>query len=164
VSHLQALNDREHMRYSRQRDGRHTAETQRLYIDTAAANDLVLLDILADKKGRVRPKTVGFLACHLDRINRTMDMELMILPAACDKRYGVEAWQAVMDYWLSHGVAKVEAGLMASNFAMRSICNNTSMKYEGIRRAHFHIGAPAVPRDDLILYGKTAPGIRGLCP
>jgi RimJ/RimL family protein N-acetyltransferase len=146
--HIAALNNKEHMRFSDARYRNHDQASQTVYLKIAGP-DCVLLDLLDRRNGQ----SVGSMSCYLDHLNGVVDMGLMIVPEYCGHRFGREAWETVMRYWLTDGhMDKIEAGMMAANTAMANVCMATHMKYEGCRRYHFRFGTE---RLDLVMYGKT---------
>jgi len=149
-SHVAALNDREHMRWSEQRRLVHSKETQRGYI--ASANEyFVLLDL---QRAESLVTSVGSMSCVIDRDNRVVNMGIMVIPGECNKGYGKEAWTAVMNYWLTGGgMVRVEAGMMADNFAMRDLCSSTGMEYDGTKLSYFQINDNS--RQDMVMFGKV---------
>ena len=139
------LNDRDIMMYSEQRHTKHSTESQEIYLE--ALNPL-------DRYMEIHSNgaLIGTLSAHVDEFNDVADVGILIGERkARGKGFGTEAWQAFCDHLLDHGVRKIEAGCMGSNFGMLHIFRNTGMYYEGRRFAHFVVGDDAV---DMVMYGK----------
>ena len=145
-SHIAALNNQQHMRYSEQRHTIHDQASQEVYIRSVTP-DKVLLDLCHREAG----ESIGSMSCYLDWLHRTCDMGIMVIPSWTNRGLGREAWGAVMDYWLGRGF-KVEAGMMAGNHAMIALCETTGMKYEGERDNHFQVNGRPM---GLVLYGRS---------
>lgn len=147
-SHVSALNDKHHMRFSEQRRKHHSRHTQEEYIHSAN-KDLLLLDL---RKPQQIFASVGSMSCWLDHDNKRVDLGIMIVPSECGKNYAMEAWTAVMNYWLGRGY-KVEGGCMADNFAMSYIMYKSGMTLEGTRIGHFLLDDGT--RAAVLLYGRV---------
>lgn len=97
---------------------------------------------------------IGTIAAHVDENNGVADLGIMIHWEFARLGYGTEAWKAASD-WLLDGppkLGKLEASCMATNIAMRRICEKTGMFSEGERKNHFlsQEGHPV----SMMMYGK----------
>lgn len=147
-SHVRALNDKEHMRYSEQRRRFHDRETQYAYLESA--NERLLLLDLQERSPILY--SIGSMSCHIDPDNKVVDLGIMIIPSEANKGYGTEAWRAVMNEWLKRSY-KVEAGCMYNNFPMRDVMIECGMEYEGTRARHYLLEDGT--RTDWVLYGRA---------
>jgi len=138
------LNDPVVMRYSEQRHYHHTIETQRKYISMYDEENFFL--------GLYHQGILlGTASIFTDPPNQTANVGIMIGERSMwRKGLGLEAWQAVCDKTLEK-MRKVEAGCMACNVSMMSICSHYGMMEEGRQEDHFLInGQPT----DLVHWGK----------
>ena len=152
-THLDALNDRYHMRFSEQRRVVHTKDIQRVYISTVGDESeqpeqqwMTLLD-LKIKQGH----TLGSMSCRYDQNNRVANIGIMIIPSMTAKFYGYEAWFEVMSHLLKHDY-KVEAGCRSDHTAMRRIMERSGMLHEGTLLDHFLLEDGS--RANCLLYGR----------
>ena len=143
--HVDALNDKYHMRFSEQRFIDHTRMTQRRYIDSAPGKLLLPLDLAT------AVESIGSMSCHLDFNNRVVNLGIMIIPTQAKQRYGFEAWSYVMQRWLRDDW-KVEAGCRGDHYAMRSIMVRSGMLHEGTLLNHFLLEDGS--RANCLLYGR----------
>lgn len=99
---------------------------------------------------------VGTIAARIDTNNEIADIGILIHHEYAGKGYGTEAWAAVCNTLLNSPspIRKVEAGCMATNKAMRRLCEKTGMFFECERKNHFlsNEGHPV----GLVMYGKWA--------
>lgn len=139
------LNDPITMQYSEQRHVRHTIDSQRNYILLYRGENLLLLI-------RQNKRVIGTLSIMVDEPNNIADVGILIGDRACwGKGFGLEAWKAACDLKFADGIRKIEAGCMADNISMMSICQRYDMMEEGRRDHHFlHNGLPV----DLVHWGK----------
>jgi [ribosomal protein S5]-alanine N-acetyltransferase len=132
--------------FSEQRHYHHTIKTQQDYMfNTFIGADQYLGLYL---NGRL----IGTMAIHTDFPNKVSNVGLMIGDTACwGQGLGYEAWQAVCDRLFENNVRKIEAGCMACNHSMMSICSHYGMMEEGRQEDHFlHHDIPV----DLVHWGK----------
>ncbi len=141
------LNDPVVVRYSEQRHHRHTVASQRRYIEMFA-NRNHLLSIFYCEDNIL----IGSATILADLPNDVADIGIMIGERSMwGKGLGLEAWTAVCDRCLTGGFRKVEAGCMACNVSMMSICSHYGMMEEGRQEDHFLCnGQPT----DLVHWGK----------
>ena len=126
------LNDLDVMRYSEQRHREHTKATCRQYVRSFdhQMNHLWSIHNL-DKE------FVGTITAYRDEFNQIANMGILIGKPYQGRHYGKEAWQAVMDWLLTQGVRKIEAGAMAVNEPMLKIFRSTWMQLEAEQKNHF---------------------------
>lgn len=146
-SHIDALNDREHMRYSDQRHGHHDESNQRLFLESQCPNFWVL-DLVRKKDHR----SVGTMTVTLDWNNSVANLGLLIIPEVTRRGYGLEAWNAVIDHLFEIGVYKIEAGTPLPNAGMLEIFSQSGMKVEGYRSDAFLLDNGV--RTDIVLAGR----------
>ena len=127
------LNSSKLMKHSEQRHKEHTYESQREYIDSRDWPEYGGI--------YVGGNIIGTVGAELDWDNGVANVGIMIGSESHNgKGFGTEAWGAYCRFLLSQvGLRKIEAGLMASNLAMASLCLRSGMKEEGIRRGHFKV-------------------------
>ncbi len=139
------LNDPEVVRYSEQRHKTHTFESQLEYIKSFNTNQLLSI-FLGDK-------FIGTMSVYHDDQNKVADVGIMIGDKSeWGQGFGFEAWQALCDGLLHHGIRKVEAGCMSTNWPMRSICKKHGMREEGSRWGHYLLDKNETA--DMLLFGK----------
>lgn len=149
--HVAWLNDKEVVRYSEQRHMTHTMETQHSYLATFPVDSRIWL---ISVKPESALGTIGTIAAYIDPNNAVANMGILIgEKAAWGQGYGTEAWRAVMRHLPEIGVQKIEAGCMAINASMNTICATSGMTLEGMRMFHFDCGDF---RSHLMLYGVMA--------
>ncbi len=139
------LNDPFTMQYSEQRHVHHTIYTQLDYISLYQDENL-LLGIYTGKA------LIGTISVMVDAPNNTANIGILIGDRSkWGKGYGFEAWKAVCDMKFKDGIRKIEAGCVADNVSMMSICSRYDMIEEGRQDDHFiYNGLPA----DLVHWGK----------
>ena len=140
------LSNAETIRYSEQRWQHHTISTQLEYIRSLAEQDVYLAIYCAQIM-------IGTISAHIDPYNQIANVGILIGDASTwGKGFGNEAWKAFCDSLLKEsGYRKVEAGCMACNVAMMSICSHYGMMEEGRQDDHFLCRGVAV---DLVHWGK----------
>ncbi len=99
---------------------------------------------------------IGTISAHIDQNNEIADLGILIHHEYTGKGYGREAWAAVCGLLLNrpHKLRKIEAGMMATNIAMRKLCEQTGFFCEGERKNHF-ISKEGHPVG-LVMFGKWA--------
>lgn len=143
--HIRWLNDPEVVRYSEQRHVKHTVDSQYKYAMSFNGTANEHCEIYVDGT------PIGSMTAYIDRHNSVADMGIMIGEKRYwGKGYGKEAWETFMQYLLSNGIRKVEAGCMGANFPMIKICRDSGMIEEGRRRNHFQIGSEL---SDMVYFG-----------
>lgn len=138
------LNDPEITKYSEQRHKKHTIRSQMSYIRNSERLFGIYqrgLDIL-----------IGSIAAHYDSPNLVANVGIMIGDREnMGKGYGYEAWELFCNCLFEIGIRKVEAGCMAINRPMMSICSKYGMMEEGRQQDHFLYRDFAV---DLVHWGR----------
>lgn len=134
------------VRFSEQRHRKHTIKSQSIYMSLFNNMDYYL-GIYLDEDILIGTATV-----LQDAPNRTANIGIMIGDHSIwGFGYGYEAWLAICDRILGGVTRKVEAGCMACNTSMMSICSRYGMMEEGRQEDHFLYHD--VPMD-LVHWGK----------
>lgn len=129
------LNDPDVVRYSEQRHKRHNMETQRSYLGHFLHGHDQYREIYHGST------LIGSITANIDEPNSIANVGILIGDKSkWGQGFGTEAWKAFCDHLLIHGVRKLEAGTMATNFGMISIFRKTGMRIEGTRYCHFLVG------------------------
>lgn len=141
----QWLNDPQVMQYSEQRHHIHTIESQRTYYKMFSGSNLFLAVYTGSEM-------IGTMTVYTDDYNGIANVGILIGDRSkWGLGYGHDAWATVCDYLIKSGTRKIEAGCMAINKPMMSICQHYGMVEEGRQKDHFVInGKPS----DLVHWGK----------
>jgi len=129
------LNDPDVVRYSEQRHRTHSLESCRAFV--AGFNNgpsrLWAIERTADGLH------IGNIHADIDSANRLADVAVLLgAREVWGQGYGLEAWNAVLDWLLgSGGIRKAVAGCMQSNAAMVRIMAHSGMVPDGTRSAHY---------------------------
>ena len=94
---------------------------------------------------------VGTISAYRDEFNQIANMGILIGKPYQGRRYGKEAWQAVMDWLFTQGVRKIEAGTMAVNEPMLKVFRASWMQLEAEQKNHFLWNNQPI---GLLLYAK----------
>ncbi len=142
------LNDKELMRYSRQRRIHHDRENCLEYLKgfRSTANHFWSIERRSDGK------QIGTMTAYIDRENRVADVGILIgAPGARGTGLGREAWGLALDHlFRSEDMRKVTGGASAANAPMIRIFEHWGMLLEGTRRKQDLIdGEPC----DVVLFG-----------
>jgi RimJ/RimL family protein N-acetyltransferase len=123
--YLRWLNDRDLMRYSRQRLQVHTTESCREFRQDLARNGHLFWAIETEHGG----VHIGNLVAYLFLDETRADLSILIgHPSAHGMGYGLEAWQAVAGYLMSGEIVqKITAGTPRDNAAMLAIMSRSGM-------------------------------------
>jgi [ribosomal protein S5]-alanine N-acetyltransferase len=126
------LNDAVTMRYSNQRFRRHTRESSLAYLQSFDGTPNLFLSIRRRSDGLA----LGTMTAYLAEPHGTADMGILIGERACwGQGYGLDAWQALLDWLLrDRGLRKVTAGTLECNAAMLRLMEKSGMHHEGSRR------------------------------
>ena len=136
------LNDPYITRYSEQRHIKHTIESQQDYLKRQE----LFWGIYDMSTGG---SLIGSMTVNYDRPNDVANVGIMIGDKeSMGKGYGYEAWEALCNQL---PVRKIEAGCMAINRPMMSICSKYGMMEEGRQEDHFIVGDTTC---DLVHWGK----------
>ena len=131
-TYLGWLNDKDLMRYSRQRLEHHTRESSMAYLRSFedSSNKFWSIHRRADRLH------IGTMTAYVDIVDGVADIGILVgHPAARGGGFGREAWGLAMDYLFRvEKVRKVTGGTSAPNVAMVRIFLHWQMKLEGIRR------------------------------
>ncbi len=142
------LNDPEITKYSEQRHKKHTIRTQMSYIRSFQKRPAGIYGIYRlDTMG-----LIGSISGEYDFPNMVANVGIMIGDKEnMGKGYGYEAWETYCNLLLNLDFRKIEAGCMAINRPMMSICSKYGMMEEGRQQEHFLYKDFAV---DLVHWGK----------
>lgn len=144
------LNDKALMRYSEQRHRHHSLESCRAYWESFAGTPHVFwaVEATADGLGHV-----GNITVTVDPRNEVADVAILIGAAAArGRRYGLEAWRAVLTHLIAdRGLRKVTAGTLAINQGMRAILRDAGMVEDGCQRRQFLVDGQEVD----VVYAAT---------
>jgi ribosomal-protein-alanine N-acetyltransferase len=144
-SHVAWLNHPQVVKYSEQRHKNHSVKSQFDYIDSIKLPSM-FMEIFFNKT------IIGTITAHVDKYNSLADIGILIGDmSAWGQGLGTEAWKAMMDHLIGHGIRKIEAGAMESNIGMIRIFTKTGMREEGRRPGHFFHDNKYT---DLVQYGK----------
>lgn len=137
------LNDPDVVQFSEQRHHKHDEESQAHYIQDGPS---VFREIHAGQS------FIGTITASIDRNNSVANVGILIgEKSEWSKGYGTEAWKALCDQLLTHGIRKIEAGAMACNYGMTKIFRKSGMEYEGTLIDHFLLHGNLV---DMDMWGK----------
>lgn len=143
------LNDKELMRFSRQRFKTHSFGSSREYIETFRGSDNDFLGLFAREDGRL----IGTMTIYRCGYHGTADMGIMIGRGEGGKGYGRESWAFMLERLLGPDdiIRKVTGGTSILNAGMVSIMEGSGMEREGRRIDQELIDGKAA---DTVLYGK----------
>ena len=150
--YLSWLNDKELMRFSRQRFHTHTRETSIDYLNSFEGSPHYFFAIEQIENNL----HIGTLNVFCDMENATADIGLLIGHRdAVGKGYGKSAWNLAINYLLNTiHVRKITGGTSAKNTAMIRIMETSGMQPEGRRIQQELIeGEPT----DVLYFGKLNP-------
>lgn len=129
------LNDPEVVRYSEQRHRQHDAASCAAYI---ASFDHKKDHIWAIHINGNDGKHIGNISAHRDIPNNIANLGILIGDKGeWRKGFGLEAWNAVIEWAGKIGVRRVEAGCMGHNAGMMTICLKSGMRSEALVPDHF---------------------------
>lgn len=144
------LNDKELMKFSRQRLHTHSKESCMDFLRSFNHGDNFFWAIIADQLGHI-----GNITANADTCNGVVDLAIMVGDQRA-RRTGLAlaAWQTAMDYLLSDGgFRKVTAGTMSCNLPMLKLMQRSGMKPDGCRQRQFILGTQEV---DCVMYARFA--------
>jgi [ribosomal protein S5]-alanine N-acetyltransferase len=146
------LNDPEVVRYSEQRQKKHSLENCTKYYNSFKGTDNLFLAIIAKDLGMLH---IGNITLTVDVSNRVADMAIVVGDKkVCGKGYGKEAWSILMEHLLNKGfIRKITAGTMVCNRPMLKIFHSTGMVIEGIKKKQFLLNNEEI---DMIMAAKWA--------
>jgi len=87
---------------------------------------------------------IGNITTHYDPHNNVMQIGMLIGEKwAWGRKYGREAWLAVLEWAKGQKVRQVEAGCMGANLGMRNVLKHAEMPHCGTIEGHFLLnGSP----------------------
>jgi RimJ/RimL family protein N-acetyltransferase len=147
--YLAWLNDREIMRFSRQRLFTHTRESSLAYLSgfRDSPHFFWAIERITDALH------IGTMTTYVDTHNRTADLGILVgHRSAAGSGCGTEAWGLALRHgFTSIGLRKITGGTSARNIAMIRIFERWQMTLEGTQRQQELLddGTPA----DVLLYG-----------
>lgn len=143
------LNDPEVVKYSELRHKRHTHESCQEYVAgfDQVQNCMWTINVIGANC------YIGNITSHLDPYNNVANMGMLIGEKwAWGRRFGREAWGAVMEWHSRNKTRRIEAGCMLSNTGMRKIMATCSMEHLIAIQGHFMLnGKP----EAMSLYGRS---------
>lgn len=143
------LNDPEVVKFSELRHRQHTFEECQEYVRKfdQIKNCMWTINVLGANVH------IGNITSHYDPNNNLMEMGMLIGEKwAWGRKYGREAWQAVLDWGASEKIRRAEAGCMISNAGMRKVMRASGMSHVGGVDAHFlRDGKP----EGLVIYARS---------
>jgi RimJ/RimL family protein N-acetyltransferase len=144
------LNDNEITKYSEQRHIKHTVRSQMSYMRRASRYLWGLSTTCLWGIWRMDGVCIiGSITATFDAPNDIANIGILIGDKEnMGRGYGYEAWEALCDHL---PVRKIEAGCMAINRPMMSICSKYGMMEEGRQEDHFIVGDTTC---DLVHWGK----------
>ncbi len=130
--YLSWLNDKELMRFSRQRHFTHTRDSSLAYQETFKGTNNHYWAILEKDSGQM----IGTINAYVDKAAGTADVGIMIgHPQARGKGYGKKAWALVLKFLFEEeNMRKVTCGTVRGNAAMEGIAAHFKMQLEGVLR------------------------------
>lgn len=132
--YLSWLNDKELMRFSRQRHFTHTRETSLAYQESFRGTNNYYWAIIEKESGK--SKLIGTINAYVDKTGGTADVGILIgHPSVRGKGYGKRAWALVLKFLFENlSLRKVTCGTVRGNKAMEGIAAHFKMQQEGILR------------------------------
>ena len=118
------LNDKDHMRYSQQRNKDHSFDSSINYLNSFKDSDDLFFSI--DLKG-INNKQIGTITAYKNDNLQSYDMGVLIGRGNEGKGYGLEAWSSLMNYLFNEGVSKITAGTIKENKGMLKIMEDSGM-------------------------------------
>lgn len=132
ADYLSWLNDKQLMRFSRQKFFTHTQESSSAYL-SSFENSPNLFWAVETKDTH---QCIGTLTAYIDEHHHTADLGLMIgHPDARGKGYGLQAWTLAVKYLFNNRqIRKITGGTNSLNQAMINIMQNAGMVQEGCQK------------------------------
>lgn len=143
------LNDPEVVRYSELRHRQWTYEDCQKYVSgfDQIKNCMWTINMIGANMH------IGNITTHFDPHNNVMQVGMLIGERwAWGRRFGNEAWTAVLSWAKAEKVRQVEAGCMASNQGIRKIMTRSGMEHRCTLNNHFLLDNKPEPKT---LYGAT---------
>ena len=128
------LNDPEVVRFSELRHKEHTWEDCQKYIEgfDQVKNCMWTINVVGANMH------IGNITIHHDPYNNVSQMGMLIGEKwAWGRRFGREAWQAVLNWTKDEKVRQVEAGCMSSNEGMKKVMLSCGMSLSNTLNGHF---------------------------
>jgi RimJ/RimL family protein N-acetyltransferase len=125
--YLETLNDSAYMKYSRNSDTRHTAESQSKYIREFSNSCNMLFGIKDVDSG----KLLGTINCYVDFLEMTLDLGFLVFKNNHGKGYATEGLRLFLNYLSDHfpGMTAV-IGSHKDNLAMHKVAKNLGFEFQ----------------------------------
>jgi ribosomal-protein-alanine N-acetyltransferase len=145
------LNDSDVVRYSEQRHRRHDRKSCAEYFESMRNQYFCSIRL----KGS--DTHIGNISATVDSPNRTADLAILIgEKSAWGKGFGLEAWTAMMQYFLRRpAIRRVTGGCAANNAAMVAIMERAGMKHDFTRPRAFLIEGEEVDSVHYVAYSPV---------
>ncbi len=143
--HVDWLNDKKLMRFSENRNFKHTMKTQLNYVGYESEDRMLWL---LQHEGI----DIGSISAHFDMENNHANMGILLGKREYHGQgLAAEAWTTVMDFIFSLGQHKVECGCREDNAPMRRLAITTGMLLDATIPGHFRVGGKYI---GLCVYGR----------
>ncbi len=142
------LNNKEIMRYSKQRFRKHTSESCRIYFQSFKESPHCFYRIMRRSDDRL----IGTLTAYINPEDQVADIGILIGAAdAKSQGYGSEAWALWINFLFEKkNLRKITAGTLANHSAMKRIFEKAHMVREGLQREQEIFEGSSM---DVVLYG-----------
>jgi [ribosomal protein S5]-alanine N-acetyltransferase len=145
------LNDKQLMRYSRQRHFVHTEESCLEFLSSYQQTPSKFWAIKRKSDGAI----LGTMTANIDAYNKVADVGILVGETR-GGRIGTESWGIAFDYlFRTLALRKVTAGTLATNTAMLKIILRWRMTIEGVRHAQETIEGQHI---DMLLFASFRAG------
>ena len=146
--YLSWLNNRELMRYSRQRRTEHTKESCLSYLKSFDGSPNYFFAVIDSSDNR----HIGNITVYVDTYTNIADIGIMMGERKSNgKGYGKMAWGLTMAYLFDRlNIRKITAGTMECNIGMIKVAQHWNMKQEAqLRQQDLYDGKPV----DIVRFG-----------
>ncbi len=137
------LNDPEVVRYSEQRHRKHTMKSCLDFFQSFRGSPNLFWAITLNEN---QSEHIGNITASVDIPNGVADVGILMGEKKYwGKGYGLEAWNAVMEFlFQKKEIQKITAGAMSTNLGMRSIMKRSGMVDDGVQKGHFLVDGQPV--------------------
>jgi len=132
------LNDPDVVKFSELRHRQHTYEDCQAYVRSfdQIKNCMWTINVIGANMH------IGNITTHHDPQNDVLQMGILIGEKwAWGRKYGIEAWQAVMAWAVENKIRRIEAGCMAKNLGIRKVIERSGMELAANMPGHFKFGS-----------------------